>query len=505
MTRRPGLTPLGVGLVAALAAACADSAPTAGSDAGAAPTPEPPSGAHSPLGRIIYGVDDVGTLVVFDGDRPAEVSRRVRITRASGEIVGGIVGIDFRPNDATPANGNQTGSLYAMDIAGAVYTVDPTTGVATPRAQLSVPLLTAGGVGLGFNPVVDRLRIHTDASQNLRIDVETGATTADGGLTYAPGDVNAGERNPDVVATAYTNSVAPAPTSTELFAIDARQDALVKLNAPNDGQLTTVGRLVVDNGEQVGFDIPGRATDRTGYATFTPPRYTRSFLYRVNLDNAAREPVGPVGHDRPIVSIAIDDIGSAEAAQMSFFVTSAGPGDGANLGGLAGADASCQQLATAVGAGGRTWRAYLSASAVDGQPAVDARDRIGQGPWYNVRGALVARTLAELHAEAPNLTKETALTERGDVVLGAGDTPNQHDILTGSQADGTAFPAGEDRTCRNWTSNAADGSAQVGHHDRRGTGGNPPNSWNSAHPSRGCGQANLRTTGGAGLFYCFAR
>ncbi|CAA9340912.1 MAG: FIG00440539: hypothetical protein [uncultured Gemmatimonadaceae bacterium] len=505
MTRRHGLAPLGAGLIAALAAACADSAPTQGTDAGAAATPEPPSGAHAPLGRTIYGVDDAGTLVVFDGDRPTAVSRRVRITRATGGIVGGILGIDFRPNDQTPANGDQTGVLYAVDGTGAVYTVDPTTGVATLRAQIPVALLTAGGAGVGFNPMADRLRIHTDASQNLRVDVETGATTEDRGLTYAAGDVNAGERNPDVVATAYTNSVAPAPASTELFAIDARQDVLVKLNAPNDGQLTTVGRLVVDNGEQVGFDISGRSTDRTGYATFTPPRYTRSFLYRINLDNAAREPVGPVGHDRPIVSIAIDDVGSAGAAEMSFFVTSAGPGDGANLGGLAGADASCQQLATAVGAGGRTWRAYLSTSAVDGQPAVNARDRIGQGPWYNVRGALVARTVAELHAEAPNLTKETALTERGDVVLGSGDTPNQHDILTGSQADGTAFSEGDDRTCRNWTSNAADGSAQVGHHDRRGTGGNPPNSWNSAHASRGCGQANLRTTGGAGLFYCFAR
>ncbi|HWP98861.1 MAG TPA: hypothetical protein VNK92_00190 [Vicinamibacterales bacterium] len=187
---------------------------------------------------------------------------------------------------------------------------------------------------------------------------------------------------------------------------------------------------------------------------------------------------------------------------LSFFITSAGPGDGANLGGLEGADRHCQKLAAAVGAGNRTWRAYLSATAADGRPAVNARDRIGTGPWYNARGVMIAKSVADLHGDANNLNKETALTEKGEVVPGRGDTPNKHDILTGSQPDGTAFPPGEDRTCRNWTSNG-EGSAQVGHHDRQG-GGQNPTSWNSAHPSRGCSQANLRATGGDGLFYCFA-
>ena len=518
MTRRHRLLPLGAGLVAALAAACADSAPTAGTDtktdAGAAATPEPPSGAQSPAGStLIYGLDDRNTLVVFDAARPGELVRRVAITGCET----GMIAIDVRPNDQTPANGDQTGLLYGIGAFGRICTINPTTGQATGGdAQVRVPApgesrtegLNAGpNVGIGFNPVVDRLRVHTDSGRNLRVNVDAGnATIADAALAYAPGDPNAGRR-PAIVATAYTNSVAPAPTTTQLYAIDVAQDVLVRLDAPNDGRLTTVGRLVVDNGTLVGFDIPGRATDRTGYATFTPPRGTRSFLYRVNLDDAARTPVAPVGHDRPIISIAVDDAGTGEAAQMSFFVTSAGPGDGANLGGLAGADASCQQLATAVGAGGRTWRAYLSTSAAGGQPAVNARDRIGQGPWYNVRGALVASSLAELHAEAaPRLTKETALTERGEVVTGVGDTPPvRHDILTGSQADGTAYPAGgTDLTCANWTSSAAEGSAQVGHSDRRGTGGAAPTSWNSSHPSRGCGQQNLVSTGGAGLFYCFA-
>ena len=192
----------------------------------------------------------------------------------------------------------------------------------------------------------------------------------------------------------------------------------------------------------------------------------------------------------------------------SFFVTSAGPGSGGNLGGLAGADAHCQRLAEAAGIRDRTWRAYLSTQAAAGQPAVNARDRIGAGPWYNVRGTLIARTVAELHADAPGLTKATALTERGDTVTGVGDTPPvRHDVLTGSLADGTAFPDTADRTCRNWTSTAAvgAGSAQVGHSDRRGTGGAAPMSWNSSHASRGCGQQELVTTGGAGLLYCFAR
>jgi hypothetical protein len=191
-----------------------------------------------------------------------------------------------------------------------------------------------------------------------------------------------------------------------------------------------------------------------------------------------------------------------QASQLSFFITSAGPGDGANLGGLAGADKHCQTLAAAAGAGSRTWHAYLSAAAANGQPAVNARDRIGKGPWRNAKGVVIAQNVAELHSDKNNLTKETQLTEKGAVVNGRGDKPNTHDMLTGSQLDGTAFTDGEDHTCRNWTSNA-EGSAQLGHHDRQGGGANPT-SWNSAHASKGCSQANLVATGGAGLFYCFA-
>ncbi len=191
-----------------------------------------------------------------------------------------------------------------------------------------------------------------------------------------------------------------------------------------------------------------------------------------------------------------------QAPRMSFFITSAGPGHGADLGGLAGADRHCQQLAAAAGAGDRTWRAYLSTSATATQPAVNARDRIGTGPWYNAKGVRIAESVADLHSEHNNLTKETALTETGQMVNGRGDTPNYHDILTGSQADGTAYPPGEDTTCHNWTS-SGEGSARVGHHDRQG-GGQNPTSWNSAHGSRGCSQENLRSTGGNGLFYCFA-
>jgi sarcosine oxidase delta subunit len=195
---------------------------------------------------------------------------------------------------------------------------------------------------------------------------------------------------------------------------------------------------------------------------------------------------------------------AALAAQdkMSFFITSAGPGSGANLGGVAGADAHCQKLAAAAGAGSRTWQAYLSTQAADGKPAVNARDRIGKGPWFNAKRERVAENLDALHSDTNNLTKQTQLTEKGETVNGRGDTPNRHDILTGSQLDGTAFAAGEDKTCRNWTS-GADGAAQVGHHDRQG-GGQNPTSWNSAHASKGCSQESLRGTGGDGLFYCFA-
>lgn len=193
---------------------------------------------------------------------------------------------------------------------------------------------------------------------------------------------------------------------------------------------------------------------------------------------------------------------SAQAEPMSFFITSAGPGDGANLGGLAGADRHCQTLAAAVGAGDRTWHAYLSASAADGQEAVNARDRIGTGPWYNAKGVMVAESVADLHSDNNKLSKENSLNEKGEVVNGRGDSPNRHDMLTGSQLDGTAFAGTDDHTCRNWTSNS-DGSAQLGHHDRQG-GGDNPTSWNSAHASRGCSQSNLQSTGGDGLFYCFA-
>jgi hypothetical protein len=188
------------------------------------------------------------------------------------------------------------------------------------------------------------------------------------------------------------------------------------------------------------------------------------------------------------------------ADPMSFFVTSGGMGDGANLGGLAGADAHCAKLATAAGSTGQTWHAYLSTQ-VEGKRGISARDRIGNGPWHNAKGVLIANDLDQLHI-LPNLVKSTALDENGALVKGRGDKPNEHDILTGSKDDGTAyFPWEEgDKTCSSWTSNG-EGSATVGHHDRHG-GGNV--SWNAAHNSGGCSQDNLKGTGGAGLFYCFA-
>lgn len=188
---------------------------------------------------------------------------------------------------------------------------------------------------------------------------------------------------------------------------------------------------------------------------------------------------------------------------MTFFITSAGPGQGADLGGLAGADRHCQRLAEAANAGDRTWHAYLSTINPDGSAAMHARNRIGAGPWYNARGVMIAANVAQLHGDSANLTKYTVLTERGDTVRGRGDSPNQHDILTGSNLDGTAFTEAGYTNCGNWTSSAADGGARVGHHDRTG-GGQNPMSWNSAHTSRGCGQENLQATGGNGYFYCFA-
>ena len=200
-------------------------------------------------------------------------------------------------------------------------------------------------------------------------------------------------------------------------------------------------------------------------------------------------------------------LGAAAQAQnaMTFFITSAGPGKGADLGGLEGADRHCQALAQAAGAGGKTWRAYLS---TQGANAVNAKDRIGRGPWQNAKGAVVAKDVADLHGASNNLNKDTALSEKGEVINGRGDTPNRHDILTGSQSDGTAFTGADDRTCGNWTKSAA-GAAMVGHHDRQGLNSSPPMlSWNSSHPSRGpdggCSQADLKSTGGDGLLYCFA-
>jgi hypothetical protein len=191
------------------------------------------------------------------------------------------------------------------------------------------------------------------------------------------------------------------------------------------------------------------------------------------------------------------------ANDMSFFVTSVGLGKGADLGGLEGADKHCQALAGAAGAGGRTWRAYLSTQGAGGQMAVNARDRIGRGPWKNAKGVQIARDLEELHGNN-QLSKQTALSEKGEPIKGRGDTPNEHDILTGSQADGRAFADGEDRTCGNWTK-SGEGAAMVGHHDRMGLRDDEPSrSWNTSHPSRGCSQDNLRSSGGAGLIYCFA-
>lgn len=190
----------------------------------------------------------------------------------------------------------------------------------------------------------------------------------------------------------------------------------------------------------------------------------------------------------------------AQGNAMTFFITSANPGKGADLGGLAGADAHCAALAKAAGsAANHVWRAYLSTTAADGKPAVNAKDRIGAGPWFNAKGVQVAANVADLHSDNNKLSKDNSLTEKGAVNNGRGDTPNRHDILTGSNLDGTVAAA----TCNNWTSSAADGGAQVGHHDRQG-GGQNPTSWNSAHATPGCSIDKLRSVGGEGYFYCFA-
>jgi hypothetical protein len=206
------------------------------------------------------------------------------------------------------------------------------------------------------------------------------------------------------------------------------------------------------------------------------------------------------------LALAQQPAAQAPPQPMSFFITSAGSGHGANLGGLAGADAICQTLATAAGST-KTWHAYLSTQAANGQSAVNARDRIGSGPWYNAKGEKIANGLADLHGDTVeqarlgnNLVKLSALTEKGAMLNGRGDSPNVHDMLTGSQTDGRAYTDNADHTCSNWTSETT-GTAQLGHFDRSGANNT---SWNSAHASRGCSQENLVSTGGAGLFYCFA-
>jgi len=203
------------------------------------------------------------------------------------------------------------------------------------------------------------------------------------------------------------------------------------------------------------------------------------------------------------VLAACGTMSSGGKTGMSFFVTSAGPGQGANLGGLAGADAQCQKLAAAAGAGNRTWRAYLSQQPTANVPGVNARDRIGKGPWTNAKGVVVATDVANLHG-ANNLNKQTAVTETGAMVNGRGDTPNLHDVLTGSQPDGTFIAGNVNSTCGNWTQ-SGEGAAMVGHHDRIGLRDDDASrSWNASHASRGCSDPALQSSGGAGLIYCFA-
>ena len=221
-----------------------------------------------------------------------------------------------------------------------------------------------------------------------------------------------------------------------------------------------------------------------------------------------------VGLLTAVAFLGVGASANSQQADMTFFVTSAGPGKGADLGGLAGADAHCQSLAQAAGAGNKTWRAYLSTNGRGGANAVNARDRIGNGPWQNVKGVVIASSVADLHSDSNKISKETAFNEKGEAVKVRGDTPNMHDILTGSDKDGRAFPPNMDLTCQNWTSSSS-GVAMLGHADRAG---NPPvagsqnveayaataRSWNAAHTSRGCSQPDLIATGGNGLFYCFA-
>ena len=207
-----------------------------------------------------------------------------------------------------------------------------------------------------------------------------------------------------------------------------------------------------------------------------------------------------------VAACCLAPLAQAQSQDMTFFVTSTGAGKGADFGGLAGADRHCQTLAAAAGAGSKTWHAYLSTTAGAGGAAVNARDRIGSGPWQNAKGAVIAKDVAELHGQN-NLNKQTALTEKGDLVNGRGDSPNKHDILTGSKPDGTAYAGDADKTCGNWTK-SGEGIARIGHHDRMGIPAakpdDSPDSWNSSHDTIGCSDAALVKTGGAGLLYCFA-
>lgn len=202
---------------------------------------------------------------------------------------------------------------------------------------------------------------------------------------------------------------------------------------------------------------------------------------------------------------ACSGMSRAPQSKMSFFLTSSNPGKGADFGGLAGADRYCQSLAASAGAGGRTWRAYLSASAAAGSPAVNARDRIGSGPWVNAKGEQIAGSVDDLHGPGNKLSKQTALTEKGETISGRGDAVNQHDILTGSSPEGRAVSDDKDNTCGNWTK-GGEGSAIVGHHDRMGLRDDAPSkSWNSSHATQGCSIDALKRTGGGGLMYCFAQ
>jgi hypothetical protein len=237
-----------------------------------------------------------------------------------------------------------------------------------------------------------------------------------------------------------------------------------------------------------------------------------SALNKDGLDPSQEETMRETNVGRLIAAIgllALAPMGAAQAQSAqdtTFFVTSVGSGKGADLGGLEGADRHCQTLAEAAGIRGKMWRAYLSTQSTGGSTATNAKDRIGRGPWQNAKGMVIAKDVADLHGANNNLTKQTALTEKGEMVKGRGDQPNQHDILTGSQPDGTAFAGNQDMTCGNWTKSGTEGAAMTGHHDRMGLDESPPaKSWNSSHATRGgCSQDALRGTGGAGLFYCFA-